>query len=97
MSLQSAHDNLIIIKDYITNELNLYVKTLNVEIKCIAIKADGRKCTNKIIGDSKVCKKHEKCKNLKLVQERKNFSCVLYHNHLPNDENINCPRCNLVK
>lgn len=97
MSLQSTHNNLIIIKEYIINELNAYIKTLKLEVKCMAIKADGKKCTNKAVGDLKVCKKHEKCKNLKLVQERKNFSCVLYHNHLPNEKSTNCPRCILIK
>ena len=91
-------DSLIVIKEFITNELDTYLKTLNLQTKCMALKADGHKCTNKVTNNSNVCKKHEKCKNLKLVQERKNFSCVLYHNHLPNENPIkNCPRCNLVK
>ena len=91
-------NNLIIIKEFITNEFDKYIETLNLQSKCIAMKADGHKCTNKTSGASKVCKKHEKCKNLKLVQERKNFSCILYHNHLPSETNIsNCPRCYLVK
>lgn len=98
MSLVQSHNSLIVIKEYIISELNKYVQTLQIDIKCMAVKADGKKCTNKVICDSKVCKKHLKCKNLKLVQERKNFSCILYHNHLPNEENIrNCPRCILVK
>ena len=79
------------------SEVDKYIKTLQLDVKCMAIKADGKKCTNKTINHSKVCKKHEKCKNLKLVQERKNFSCILYHNHLPNEIANNCPRCNLVK
>ena len=62
----------------------------------MAIKADGKKCKHKAVNNSKVCKKHEKSKNLKLVQKRKNFSCVVYHNHLPNEESVNCPRCQIV-
>lgn len=97
MSLATAHDKLIIISEYIIHEIDEHLKTLNLQAKCIAIKADGKKCTNNAVCNSKVCKKHEKSKNLKLVQERKNFSCVLYHNHLPNKPGDNCPRCNLVK
>ena len=97
IGLVLAHENLIRIKDYITNELDLSLKDLTINIKCTAIKADGKKCTYKALCNSKVCKKHEKSKNLKLVQERKNFSCVVYHNHLPNEENNGCPRCILVK
>ena len=93
----TLHNHLVVIKDYITHELDEYVKTLNVQKKCMALKADGHKCGCKVSGESKVCKKHEKCKKLKLVQERKNFSCILYHNHLPTEEMSNCPRCNLVK
>ena len=79
MSLQSTHNNLIIIKEYIINELNAYIKTLKLEVKCMAIKADGKKCTNKAVGDLKVCKKHEKCKNLKLVKKEKTFHvfCII--------------------
>ena len=97
MSLVLAHENLILIKEYITNELDLHLKDVKQNIKCMAIKTNGSKCTNKAICNSKVCKMHEKSKNLKLVQERKNFSCMVYHNHLPNEEGNNCPRCNLVK
>ena len=89
--------NLIIIKEYITKELDLHLKELKLEFKCMAITASGKKCTNKALCNSKVCKKHEKTKNVKLVQERKNYSCIVYHNHLPNEEGNNCPRCNLVK
>ena len=96
-SLVLAHENLIFIKEYITKELDLQLQELKLEVTCMAIKADGKKCTYKALNNSKVCKKHEKSKKLKLVQERKNFSCVLYHNHLPNEESNNCPRCNLVK
>jgi len=90
-------NNLILIQEYIKNELDNYIKTLQLNEICMAVKADGKKCTNKAVCNSKVCKRHEKCKNIKLVQERKNFSCILYHNHLPNEEQTNCPRCNLVK
>ena len=97
MSLITAHEHLIVIKEYIENELDIYLKDLDLNAACMAIKANGNKCTNKALCNSKVCKIHVKSKNLKLVQERKNFSCVLYHNHLPNEESNNCPRCNLVK
>ena len=97
MSVALAHENLILIKEHIKNELDIHLKDLKLTVKCMAIKADGTKCTNRTINDSKVCKMHEKSKKLKLVQERKNFSCVLYHNHLPNEESNNCPRCNLIK
>jgi len=97
MSLVLAHQNLILIKEYITNELDIQLKDITINVKCIALKANGNKCTNKAISNSKVCKMHEKTKNLKLVQERKNFSCMVYHNHLPNEESINCPRCLLIK
>ena len=97
MSLVKAHDNLIVIKEYITNELDLYLKDLTLNVKCIAIKANGNRCTNNAVCDSKVCKRHKKSKHVKLVQERKNFSCVVYHNHLPNEKSNNCPRCILIK
>ena len=97
MSLIIAHESLILIKQYIINELNNNLKDLKLEVTCMAIKANGNKCTHKALCNSKVCKKHEKSKNVKLVQERKNFSCVLYHNHLPNEKNKSCPRCNLIK
>ena len=97
MSLIAAHANLILIKEYIENELDNNLKEITINIKCMAIKSDGKKCTYKALCNSKVCKKHEKSKNLKLVQERKNFSCMVYHNHLPKEISSNCPRCNLVK
>ena len=45
MSLVVAHENLILIKGYIENELDLHLKDLKLNIKCKAIKADGKKCT----------------------------------------------------
>ena len=97
MSLVKAHDNLIVIKEYITNELDKHLKDLTLHVKCMAIKADGTRCTKNALCDLKVCKRHKNSKHVKLVQERKNFSCMVYHNHLPNEESNNCPRCNLVK
>jgi hypothetical protein len=83
-----------VVKEYIENELERYVKQLNLEKRCLATQANGKRCKNKVKDHNKnVCKKHENCT---VVQERKNFSCVLYHNHLPNEKSLDCPRC-LVK
>ena len=86
------------INKYIINELSIFIDSLNLKKICCAIKADGNRCTQSIKSDNtKLCNKHKNCKNIKLIKERKNYQCIVYHNHLPNEENNNCPRCIISK
>ena len=87
-------DNIIVIHNFIINEIDNHLK---LEKICKAIKCNGKRCTSKVNLDN-LCKRHEKVQNIKLIQERKQFSCVLYHTHLPCNNFVqNCPKCNTLK
>lgn len=93
--------SLQLLHNYIINEINTNISdiiTSKSNLKCKAIKPNGKRCTNKKSKDKEICKIHEKCKNLKLIKDRQNYSCILYHNHLPSESIVNgCPRCMLIK
>ena len=92
MNISKEHNSLLLIKDFIINEIDVHIGKQNLQKKCMAITANGKQCSNKVKTESNVCKKHTNCSSL--VKERKNYSCVLYHNHLPSDINItSCPKC----
>ena len=100
MNIQTQHNILIDVRNYFISEIDKIVEKSYLKRKCMAIKNDGTRCTRNIKScnqNDKVCKLHEKAKNVSLMNERKSFSCVLYHNHLPNELNLNCPKCNLIK
>jgi hypothetical protein len=69
------------LKEHLQDECNM----------CRAINKTTRKrCTNRASCNNMTsCKKH---KNIE-VNERKLPNFVLYHNHLPQEESIDCPRC----
>lgn len=100
MDIQSTHNILLDVRKYILIEFDKIIEQLYLKRKCMAIKNDGKRCTRTIKScnrDVKLCKIHEKSRNVSLVNERKSFSCILYHNHLPNENNSNCPKCNSIK
>ena len=93
MNLQS--DYIAMMKIYITNELKKHcVNALSTIQLCQAKTKDNKQCTNKAsCCDNTLCKKH---KNY-VVQKRNTPSCVIYHNHLPNEIAYDCPRCLLSR
>ena len=86
-----------VIRVSLDSYINLHEQKRCFQNRCNAVQMNGKQCSNKT-KNSKLCKKHEKCKNVTLVKERKNFSCVLYHNHLPTNQVIStCPKCIINK
>lgn len=78
------------VHQFIISELTACVDSLDLKKVCCAVTAKGKRCTNVIKGDARVCKKHE---SAKLFPERKSFQLTVYHDHPPNTVSTTCPRC----
>lgn len=87
-----------IVHEYIIRELDTFVSTLSLKRSCSAVTTKGKRCTQVVKSKNPsvvLCKKHELCKNVRLVQERQKQQWVIYHNHPPNQSSRMCPRCNM--
>lgn len=84
------------IHTFIIAELDQHINTLGLEKVCRAMTGKGKKCTKTVKSDDPsvfLCKKHTNAKNVKVFPVRKNFQCVVYHTHPPNETSSTCPRC----
>ena len=79
------------IKIFIEKELNEYFET--IDVKCKSLTKQGKQCSKKVnVFGNHLCKKHE---NSNQIIRKMNCQYIIYHNHLPDEKNIeNCPICN---
>jgi hypothetical protein len=95
-NMNNAYSGLEVVHEFIIKELENHLNTLKLKRVCRAIQGNKKKCNKIIVSndpDVNVCKKHEKNKNIKLFPIRQNLKCIVYHNHLPNEQRTDCPRC----